>query len=68
MHPSNVKPMLLQYLLESFYLASLYRHFLWLSTQLSAWVIHWYHGIFLLSLFSPIEFIHIKCIKYIWPK
>ena len=68
MHPSNVEPALLQYMLEAFCLTSLCRHFLWFSTQSSTRVIHWYHGIFLLSLFPPIGFVHVKCAKCIRPE
>jgi hypothetical protein len=31
-------------------------------------VIYWNHSIFLLSLFSPICFVHVECIESIWPE
>jgi hypothetical protein len=67
-HPLHIKSTFLQGLLEAFCLTILGRHLLCLAIELGAWVIHWNYCIFLLSLTTPIRFVHFKGTKCIVPK
>ena len=67
-HPANVKPPLLERLLQALRHACLGCHFLRFPTALDTGIIHGDHSVLLLSLFPPIALVHIKCTKGIWPE
>jgi hypothetical protein len=68
MHPTNIKPTLLECLLQALWLACFSHHSLHFPTALNSQIGHGDHCVLLLSHFPPIAFVHIKCIKCIWPK
>jgi len=67
-HHANIKPMLLEHLLQALWHACLSCHFLCFLTALNSRVVHWNYCVLLFSLFLSIAFVHIKCMKCIWPK
>ncbi len=64
-HPTNIKSTFLKGLLQTLCLTSLSCHFLGLPTVLDVMIVHGYHCILLLSLFSPIQLIHVKHAEHI---
>jgi hypothetical protein len=67
-HPVNIKPPLLEHLLQALWHICLGCHFLWFPTALNTGIIHGDYSVLLLSLFPPIALVYIKCMKGIWPK
>ena len=67
-HPVNIKPPLLERLLQALWHTCLGCHFLWFPTALDTGIIHGDYSVLLLSLFPPIALVHIKCTKGIWPE
>jgi len=64
-HPVNIKSVFLKGLLQTLCLTSLSCHFLGLPMVLNITIVHGYYCILLLSLFSPIQLIHVKCMECI---
>ena len=67
-HPANVESAFLKGLLQTLCLTSLSCHFLGLPTVLDIMIVHRYYCILLLSLFSPIQLIHVKRVEHIRSK
>ena len=67
-HAPHVESAFLQGLLEALCLAILGCHLLCLAVELGTWVIHQNYCVFLLSLTTPIRFIHFKGTKRIVPE
>ena len=67
-HALHIESAFLQGLLEALCLAVLGCHLLCLAAELGTQVIHRNYCVFLLSLTTPIRFIHLKGTKHIMPE